>query len=721
MENLKRNSITENFGKNLFSDEVMKERLPKDVYRKLKKTIEEGNELDRSIADVVANAMKNWAMEHGATHFTHWFQPLTGITAEKHDSFIAGVEADGHAILHFSGKELIKGEADASSFPSGGLRATFEARGYTAWDCTSPAFLREDAIGVTLCIPTAFCSYTGEALDKKTPLLRSMEAVGEQALRFLRLFGNTTAKRVVPQVGPEQEYFLVDKEKYLQRKDLIYTGRTLFGAMPPKGQEMDDHYFGSIRERIGSFMNEINVELWKLGVTAKTQHNEAAPAQHELAPIYTEANLAVDQNQMIMDVLKKVANRHGLKCLLHEKPFRGVNGSGKHVNWSLLSDDGVNLLSAGDTPEENIRFLLVLACMLRAVDEHADLLRYSAADVGNDQRLGGCEAPPAIISVYIGQQLEDVLEHLTETGDAGKLAKKGERLHTSVRTLPEFEMDTADRNRTSPFAFTGNKFEFRMVGSSDSTSSPNVVLNTITAEALADVCDRLEQAKDKAEFDQMVHSLIREILAAHKRIVFNGNGYSDEWVKEAERRGLPNISCMTEAVPALTTEKSVKMFERFHVLSRKELESRAEVEYETYAKAVNIEAKTMLDIAGKDLIPSVMAYIGELSRTVKSLSEASDCLQQSGLSAEALPQRAEAKRLADCARLLGEMQIALEKLEIVRAEVRSIENLKERAEQMRARVVPAMEALRAPADQLEMIVDRRYWCMPSYGDLLFEV
>ena len=721
MEHMKPNSITENFGKNLFSEEVMKERLPKDVYRKLKKTIEEGNELDRSIADVVANAMKNWAMEHGATHFTHWFQPLTGITAEKHDSFIAGVEQNGQAILHFSGKELIKGEADASSFPSGGLRATFEARGYTAWDCTSPAFLREDAIGVTLCIPTAFCSYTGEALDKKTPLLRSMEAVSEQALRFLRLFGNTTARRVVPQVGPEQEYFLVDKEKYLKRKDLIYTGRTLFGAMPPKGQEMDDHYFGSIRERIGSFMNEINIELWKLGVTAKTQHNEAAPAQHELAPIYTQANLAVDQNQMVMDVLKKVADRHGLKCLLHEKPFRGVNGSGKHVNWSLLSDDGVNLLSTGDTPEENIRFLLVLACMLRAVDEHADLLRYSAADVGNDQRLGGGEAPPAIISVYIGQELENVLERLTETGDAGKLAKKGERINTSVRTLPDFEMDTADRNRTSPFAFTGNKFEFRMVGSSDSTSSPNVILNTIAAEALADVCDRLEKIQDQEEFDLAVHDLIREMLSEHKRIVFNGNGYSEEWVEEAARRGLPNISCMVEAVPALTTEKSVRLFERFHVLSKKELESRAEVEYETYAKAVNIEAKAMLDIAGKDIIPSVMAYIGALSGTVKSMQDASDCLIRAGVSAYPLSQRAEAKRLSACAKLLDEMQDALEHLEIVRAEVRGIGNLKQRAEQMRERVVPAMEALRLPADRLEMIVDRRYWCMPSYGDLLFEV
>ena len=717
MENLKSNSISENFGKNLFSDEVMKERLPKDVYRKLKKTIEDGTELDRSIADVVANAMKNWALEHGATHFTHWFQPLTGITAEKHDSFISGVETDGHAILHFSGKELIKGEADASSFPSGGLRATFEARGYTTWDCTSPAFLREDAIGVTLCIPTAFCSYTGEALDKKTPLLRSMEAINEQGLRFLRLFGNTTSKRVIPQVGPEQEYFLVDKAKYLKRKDLIYTGRTLFGAMPPKGQEMDDHYYGSILERIGSFMNEVNIELWKLGVTATTQHNEAAPAQHELAPIYTQVNLAVDQNQIVMDTLKKVANRHNMKCLLHEKPFKGVNGSGKHVNWSLSTDDGINLMSQGDTPEENIRFLLVLACMLSAVDKHADLLRYSAADVGNDQRLGGYEAPPAIISVYIGQQLEDVLDHLTETGNAGTLAKKGERLHTSVKTLPDFEMDTADRNRTSPFAFTGNKFEFRMVGSSDSTSSPNVILNTIMAEALADACDRLEQAKSKEEFDLMVHDLIKELLQKHKRIVFNGNGYSPEWVEEAARRGLPNISCMVDAVPALTSDKAVELFGRFNVLTKKELESRAEVEYETYAKAVNIEAKAMLDIAGKDLIPAVMKYIGDLSATVEHMHGVMKLLGEP----EDFSDKAEVKRLKDCVTLLNEMQDALEKLEIIRAEVRSIEDLRERAVQMHAKVVPAMDALRAPADKLEMIVDRSYWPMPSYGDLMFEV
>lgn len=717
MESLKTNKISENFGKNLFSDEVMRERLPKDVYRKLKKTIKEGKELDRSIADVVANAMKNWALEHGATHYTHWFQPLTGITAEKHDSFIAGAEADGRAILHFSGKELIKGEADASSFPSGGIRATFEARGYTAWDCTSPAFLREDAIGVTLCIPTAFCSYTGEALDKKTPLLSSMEAVGEQALRFLRLFGNTTATRVVPQVGPEQEYFLVDKDKYLQRKDLIYTGRTLFGAMPPKGQEMDDHYFGSIRERIGSFMNEVNVELWKLGVTAKTQHNEAAPAQHELAPIYTDANLAVDQNQMIMDTLKKVANRHSLKCLLHEKPFKGLNGSGKHVNWSLLSDDGVNLLSTGKTPEENMRFLLVLACILSAVDKHADLLRYSAADVGNDQRLGGCEAPPAIISVYIGQQLESVLDHLTETGSMETIARKGEKLYTSVKTLPQFEMDTADRNRTSPFAFTENKFEFRMVGSSDSTSSPNVILNTIAAEAFSDACDRLEGIKDPAEFEQKVYELIAELLEEHKRVIFNGNGYSEEWVQEAARRGLPNISCMVEAVPALLTETSVNLFERFHVLSRKELESRAEVEYETYAKAVNLEAKTMLDIAGKDIIPAVVSYVGHLSETVERMER----VKQSLGGDIVLPNRTERKRLSDCAVLLDEMQEAFERLEIVRAEVRSIEDIRLRAEAMRARVVPAMEALRTPADKLEVIVDRRYWPMPSYGDLLFEV
>ena len=519
------------FGENVFNDTVMQERLPKNVYKKLKKIIEEGGELDLATADTIAHEMKEWAIEKGATHYTHWFQPLTGTTAEKHDSFITAPMPNGKVLMSFSGKELIKGEPDASSFPSGGLRATFEARGYTAWDCTSPAFVRQDAAGATLCIPTAFCSYTGEALDQKTPLLRSMEALNVQSLRLLKLFGNTTSKKVTPSVGPEQEYFLVDAEKFLQRKDLIYTGRTLFGAMPPKGQEMDDHYFGTIRQRIASFMKEVNIELWKMGVTAKTQHNEVAPAQHELASIYSEANVAVDNNQLVMQTLKRVACQHGLKCLLHEKPFAGVNGSGKHNNWSITTDDGINLLEPGKTPHENIQFLLVLSCVLKAVDVHADLLRESAADPGNDHRLGANEAPPAIISVFLGEQLEDVVEQLISTGNATKSKKEGV-LETGVKTLPDLKKDATDRNRTSPFAFTGNKFEFRMVGSRDSVAAPNIVLNTIVAEAFRDACDVLEGAEN---FEDAVHDLIKKNLSEHQRIIFNGDGYADEWLAEAER------------------------------------------------------------------------------------------------------------------------------------------------------------------------------------------
>ena len=524
-------NVVEIFGENVFNDSVMQARLPKKVYKELKQTIEEGKDLTLEIADVVAHEMKEWAIEKGATHYTHWFQPLTGVTAEKHDSFITAPKEDGKVLMSFSGKELIKGEPDASSFPSGGLRATFEARGYTAWDCTSPAFVRQDAAGGTLCIPTAFCSYTGEALDQKTPLLRSMEAINEQSLRLLKLFGNTTSKRVTPSVGPEQEYFLVDEKKFLQRKDLIFTGRTLFGAMPPKGQELDDHYFGTIRQRIASFMKDVNQELWKLGVSSKTQHNEVAPAQHELAPIYAKVNIAVDHNQLIMQTLKRVACQHGLKCLLHEKPFAGVNGSGKHNNWSLTTDDGINLLEPGKTPHENVQFLLVLSCILKAVDIHADLLRESAADVGNDHRLGANEAPPAIISVFLGEQLEDVLEQLVSTGSATHSIKGG-KLSTGVRTLPDLYKDATDRNRTSPFAFTGNKFEFRMVGSRDSVAGPNVVLNTIVAEAFREACDILEASDD---FEMAVHDIIKKNCADHQRIVFNGNGYSEEWVKEAER------------------------------------------------------------------------------------------------------------------------------------------------------------------------------------------
>ena len=700
-------NVAEIFGKNVFNEAVMKERLPKSVFKKLKKTIEDGAELDPTIAEVVAQAMKEWAIEHGATHYSHWFQPLTGVTAEKHDSFISVPDSEGRVLMEFSGKELIKGESDASSFPSGGLRATFEARGYTAWDCTSPAFLREDAIGVTLCIPTAFCSYTGEALDQKTPLLRSMQVINDQSLRILRLFGNTRAKRVCPSVGPEQEYFLVDRAKYLQRKDLIYAGRTLFGAMPPKGQELEDHYFGAIRERIGSYMKEVNEVLWTLGVTAKTQHNEAAPAQHELAPIYDQANLAVDHNQMVMETLKKVAGRHGLTCLLHEKPFAGVNGSGKHNNWSLVSDDGVNLLSPGDTPHENIQFLLVLACILKAVDVHADLLRESAADVGNDHRLGANEAPPAIISVFLGEQLEDVIDQLCSTGEATH-SKRGGTLRTGVATLPDLDIDATDRNRTSPLAFTNNKFEFRMVGSSDSVASPNVVLNTIVAEAFKEAADELEQAED---FDTAVHDLIKRLLQEHKRIIFNGNGYSQAWVEEAKKRGLPNLSCMVEAIPALTTDKAVKLFEGFGVFTRSELLSRAEVEYEAYSKVINIEAQTMINMAGKQIIPAVIRYTTQLANSLSSVKnacpEADTSVQQ--------------ELLVETSALLSDMKVALAALTDLADVCAGMNDGKERAHAYREKVVPAMEALRKPADALEMIVDKDMWPFPSYGDLMFEV
>ena len=698
-------NVAKIFGEDVFNDTVMQERLPKKVYKDLKKTIEEGKELDLATADVIAHEMKEWAIEKGATHYSHWFQPLTGVTAEKHDSFISAPLPNGKVLMSFSGKELIKGEPDASSFPSGGLRATFEARGYTAWDCTSPAFVRKDAAGAILCIPTAFCSYTGEALDEKTPLLRSMEAINKESIRLLRLFGNTTSKKVTPSVGPEQEYFLVDAKKFLQRKDLIYTGRTLFGAMPPKGQELDDHYFGTIRQRVASYMKDVNEELWKLGVAAKTQHNEVAPAQHELAPIYAEANIAVDHNQIIMKTLKKVACEHGLKCLLHEKPFAGVNGSGKHNNWSITTDDGINMLDPGKTPHENVQFLLVLACILKAVDVHADLLRESAADPGNDHRLGANEAPPAIISIFLGEQLQDVVEQLLSTGEATH-SLNGGKLQTGVTTLPDLTKDATDRNRTSPFAFTGNKFEFRMVGSRDSIAGSNVVLNTIVAEAFAEACDVLEKADD---FDTAVHSLIKEYLTDHQRIIFNGNGYSDEWVAEAEKRGLPNIKSMVEAIPALTTDKAVELFGKFGVFTKAELESRAEIKYENYAKAINIEAKAMIDIAAKQIIPAVVKYTKELADTVLAVKEAG---------ADASVQ---AEMLADISGLLTETKAALKKLEAVTEEAAGKEEGKVQSEFYHFSVVPAMEGLRTPVDELEMIVDKEVWPMPSYGDLLFEV
>ena len=700
-------SVAEIFGENVFNDAVMQERLPKKTYKELKKTIEEGKELQAATADVIAHEMKEWAIEKGATHYSHWFQPLTGATAEKHDSFISAPKSDGKILMEFSGKELIKGEPDASSFPSGGLRSTFEARGYTAWDCTSPAFVKKSPDGKRsiLYIPTAFCSYTGEALDQKTPLLRSMEAINKQSIRLLRLFGNTTSQKVTPSVGVEQEYFLVDREKYLKRKDLVFTGRTLFGANPPKGQELDDHYFGAIRERIAAFMTDVNEELWKMGVAAKTQHNEVAPAQHELAPIYAEANIAVDHNQIIMKTLKKVACEHGLKCLLHEKPFAGVNGSGKHNNWSITTDDGINMLDPGKTPHENVQFLLVLACILKAVDVHADLLRESAADPGNDHRLGANEAPPAIISIFLGEQLQDVVEQLLSTGEATH-SLNGGKLETGVTTLPDLTKDATDRNRTSPFAFTGNKFEFRMVGSRDSIAGPNVVLNTIVAEAFAEACDVLEKADD---FDTAVHSLIKEYLTDHQRIIFNGNGYSDEWVAEAEKRGLPNIKSMVEAIPALTTEKAVDLFGKFGVFTKAELESRAEIKYENYAKAINIEAKAMIDIAAKQIIPAVVKYTKELADTVLAVKEAG---------ADASVQ---AEMLADISGLLTETKAALKKLEAVTEEAAGKEEGKVQSEFYHFSVVPAMEGLRTPVDELEMIVDKEVWPMPSYGDLLFEV
>ena len=702
----KRDTITEIFGANVFNDEAMQVYLPKAVFKKLKKTIEDGLELDNDIADSVAHGMKEWAIDRGATHYTHWFQPLTGVTAEKHDSFISAPK-NGKVIMEFSAKELTKGESDASSFPSGGLRATFEARGYTAWDCTSPAFLKKDSLGVTLYIPTAFCSYKGEALDKKTPLLRSMQAINTQALRILRLFGNTTSHRVVPSVGAEQEYFIVDRDKYLQRKDLIYTGRTLFGAMPPKGQELEDHYFGSIRERIASYMNDINHELWMLGVPAKTQHNEVAPAQHELAPVYEQVNVAVDHNQVTMETMKKVAGRHGLTCLLNEKPFAGVNGSGKHNNWSLTSDDGINMLNPGDTPHENIQFLLVLACILKAVDRHADLLRESAACVGNDHRLGAHEAPPAIISVFLGDQLEDVIDQLCSVGEATH-SIQGSKLRTGVATLPNFETDATDRNRTSPFAFTNNKFEFRMVGSSDSIASPNIVLNTIVAESFKEAADILEVSED---FDEAVHDMIKQLFTDHRRIIFNGNGYSNEWVEEAKKRGLSNLPSMIDAIPALVSESSIKLFESFEVFTRKELESRVEIEYEAYSKAINIEAKAMIDIAGKSIIPAVIRYTTRLADSIIKLKTAMadiDTYAQSSI-------------LIDVNAHLKSAKLALENLIKLMDDAGEVVGVDKHARYMREVIVPAMEELRKPVDELEMIVDKDLWPMPSYGDLLLDV
>ena len=698
-------NIPEIFAEDVFTDAVMQQRLPKSIYKQFKKSIEEGKDLDLATADVIANEIREWAIGKGATHFAHLFQPLTGVTAEKQDSFITAPKADGSVLTAFSGKELIKGEPDGSSFPSGGLRATFEARGYTVWDTTSPVFVRHDAAGTTLLIPTAFYSYNGEALDQKAPLLRSMQVISDSSIKLLRLFGNTSASRVAPSVGAEQEYFLVDEETFLKRKDLIYAGRTLFGAAAPKGQELDDHYFGTIRQRVAGFMKDVNEELWKAGVTSKTQHNEVAPAQHEIAPIYANANVAVDQNQVVMQTLKRIACRHDMKCLLHEKPFAGVNGSGKHNNWSLVTDKGENLLEPGSRPHENKQFLLVLACIIKAVDKYAGLLRESAADPGNDHRLGANEAPPAIISIFLGSQLEDIMDQYVASGSAATSIKGGV-LATGSSALRDISKDATDRNRTSPFAFTGNKFEFRMVGSRDSIASPNIVLNTIVAEAFDDASERLEQAED---FDAAVDALIAEYAKEHKRIIFNGDGYSDEWVVEAEKRGLPNLKNMVDATEVLGEADVVALFNKYGVLTPTELKAREEVKYENYSKVINIEALTMIDMATKQIIPAVIKYTKSLADTVLAVKAAGcDADVQAGI-------------LAQVSDLLKEAKAALSELEKVAAEAAQQEEGKVQARFFNEVVFKAMDALRAPVDKLEMIVDKEAWPMPSYGDLLFEV
>jgi len=695
-------NLTELFGSNVFNDATMRERLPKATYKALRKTTEDGLALDPTVAEVVANAMKDWAIEKGATHFTHWFQPMTGITAEKHDSFISPT-SDGKVILEFSGKELIKGEPDASSFPSGGLRATFEARGYTAWDCTSPAFVKDGA----LYIPTAFCSYTGEALDKKTPLLRSMEALNKQAMRVLKIFGNTTASKVITTVGPEQEYFLIDKEYYDQRKDLIYTGRTLFGAKPPKGQELEDHYFGTLKERISAFMKELDEELWKLGVLSKTKHNEVAPAQHELAPIFSTTNIATDHNQLTMDTMKKVALRHGLVCLLHEKPFAGVNGSGKHNNWSMGTNDGQNLLEPGNTPHDNEQFLVFLLSVVRAVDEYADLLRVSAANAGNDHRLGANEAPPAIISIFLGEQLTDILEQIEKGG--ATTSKQGGMMSIGVTTLPPLPKDSTDRNRTSPFAFTGNKFEFRMVGSNQSIAACNFTLNTIVAEILNQVADKLEKAKD---LDAEVQKLLEEMVKNHKRVIYNGNGYTEEWVAEAEKRGLPNIRSTVAAIPAIIAEKNVKVLEKHGVLSKIELESRYEINLENYIKIINIEALATLEIAKRQILPAVISFATELAGSINAI-------KSTGIKATTSAQE---ELLVEISTLAASLKKNIAKLEEANDKAGNMhgDSFKQ-ASFYRDSVFTQMATLRADADKLEAIVDSEYWPLPTYGEMLFNV
>ncbi len=693
-------NVTELFGSMVFNDAIMRARLPKETYRALQKTIDEGKPLDPQVANIVANAMKDWAVEKGATHYTHWFQPMTGITAEKHDSFISP-QKGGSVILEFSGKELIKGEPDASSFPSGGLRATFEARGYTAWDPTSYAFIKDKI----LCIPTAFCSYGGEALDKKTPLLRSMEALSKQAVRILKLFGHADVNHVFSTVGPEQEYFLIDKALYEKRRDLIYTGRTLYGAKPPKGQELEDHYFGTIKPRIQAFMDTLNEELWKLGVLAKTEHNEVAPAQHELAPIFSITNVASDHNQLAMEMMKKVAARYGLTCLLHEKPFAGVNGSGKHNNWSMATSTGANLLEPGQTPYENAQFLLFLAAVLKAVDEHQDMLRVSVASAGNDHRLGANEAPPAIVSVFLGEELTDIVESLT-TGTAYNSRKKTE-MTIGVDVLPPLPKDSTDRNRTSPFAFTGNKFEFRMLGSSFSVSGPNIVLNTIVAESLKIFAEKLEGAKD---FTAALNELIVKELTDHKRIIFNGNNYAAEWVVEAERRGLLNLTSTVAALPYFVKEKNIKLFTDHKVFSETEMHSRYDILLEGYVKVISIEAFTMLDMARKDILPAVLAY----SKTVADTAVAKKALIPS------LPLACEEALLSKLSALTDSLSAKIEALADAMAD-NGAGDLLAHATYSRDKLVPAMTELRAVADELETLVSKDFWPFPTYGDLLFNI
>ncbi len=694
-------TVSDYFGSLVFDDRVMKAMLSANVYQSLKKTIDEGASLNNDVANAVAAAMKDWAVEHGATHFTHWFQPLTGITAEKHDSFITPA-SDGRVIMEFSGKELIKGEPDASSFPSGGLRATFEARGYTAWDPTSYAFIKDK----TLCIPTAFCSYGGEALDKKTPLLRSMQALNKQALRILRLFGNTDVKCVRTSVGPEQEYFLVDKALYEQRKDLVFCGRTLFGAKAPKGQEMDDHYFGVIKPRVAAYMADLNEELWKLGVLAKTEHNEVAPSQHELAPIYTTTNIATDHNQLTMEIMQKVAAKHGLVCLLHEKPFAGVNGSGKHNNWSMATDTGVNLLTPGETPYENAQFLLFLCAVIKAVDEHQDLLRLSVATAGNDHRLGANEAPPAIISIFLGDELTEVLEAI-ENG-TGYNGKEKEYMRIGADVLPKFKKDSTDRNRTSPFAFTGNKFEFRMPGSSSSIAGCNIVLNTVVADELEKFADVLEAAPD---FESALNALIQDTIKSHKRIIFNGNGYDDSWIEEAQKRGLLNLKTTPDALPYFVKEENVKLFEKQHVYSKEEIESRYEVLIEEYVKIINIEALTMLDMAKKEILPAVTSYSKSLADTI--LSKKAVC--------ESMDTTYETAVLKQTSELLKEAYEAVNALSESIDQMNTLSDFEKKANFVRDDLLSKMAALRKPCDELEVIVDEKDWPFPTYGKLLFGV